>query len=127
VVCAAAGRRKGIVALPDVDDQVLVVLPHGDPATGFVLGALFGAGAPPDTGVAGRAVRRWSLRTPGGHSVVLDDAAGTVCLRNAAGSGVDLGPDRLRVYAATDMVLEAPGKALVIRAATVDFEQATGS
>ena len=127
VVCAAAGRGKGITALPDVDDQVLVVLPHGDPATGFVLGALFGTLAPPDTGVHGGKVRRWSLRTSGGQSVVLDDQERRVRIRNAVGSAVDLGPDRLRIHAATDLVIEAPGRAIVVRAASVDFEQATST
>jgi phage gp45-like len=76
--------------------------------------------------VQGGAVRRWSLRTPGGQTVVLDDEAGRVRIGNAAGSVVELGPDRLRVHATTDIVLEAPGRAVTIRAATVDFVQATG-
>ena len=103
------------------------MLPHGDPATGFVLGALFGTLAPPDTGVHGGKVRRWSLRTSGGQSVVLDDQERRVRIRNAVGSAVDLGPDRLRIHAATDLVIEAPGRAIVVRAASVDFEQATST
>ena len=33
------------------DDRVLVLLVHGDPAQGIVLGGLYGAGGPYDTGI----------------------------------------------------------------------------
>ena len=46
------GSDRGIVALLDVGDHVLVVFPHEDPATGIVVGGLYGTGGPPDLGVA---------------------------------------------------------------------------
>ena len=42
VLSVGAGSGKGLVACPDVDDQVLVLLLHGDPAQGIVLGGLYG-------------------------------------------------------------------------------------
>ena len=124
VVCPGAGKGRGIVALPDVDDTVLVILPHGEPTAGLVLGSLYGTIEPPDTsGIDGGHVGRWSMTTAGGQSIVIDDAGKALRLTNDAGSRVELTPDRLTVHAATDLVIEAPGKQMTIRAATIDFQQ----
>ncbi|MFY1638013.1 phage baseplate assembly protein V [Solwaraspora sp. WMMB335] len=122
VLCPGAGRDKGIVALPDVADSVVVALPHQRPTDGIVLGGVYGMVAPPDTGVDGDAVRRWSVRTPGGQAIVVDDAENRVTVTNRAGSVLELGADRLRLRAATDVVIEAPGKSLTFRADSIDFE-----
>ncbi len=123
VLCPGAGPGKGIVALPEVGDTVLVALPHGGPVDGIVLGGLFGVVVPPDPGVSGGAVRRWSLRTADGQSIAVDDEAHSVRIADRAGSFVELGPDLLRLHAATDLVVEAPGRAVTIRGRTVDFDQ----
>ncbi len=125
VVCPAAGADKGIVALPGVDDTVLVALPHGEPAAGVVLGGLYGTVRPPDSGVIDGAVRRWSLRTPEGLSIILDDAAQQLRVADRTGSFVDLSPELVRVHAeAADLVIEAPGRTLTLRAKAVEFQQA---
>jgi phage protein D/phage baseplate assembly protein gpV len=124
VLCPGAGPDRGLVALPDVGDTVAVALPHQSPAAGVVLGSLYGTVSPPDSGVEGDRVRRWSMRTAGGQSVVVDDAGKRVRVENRAGSYVELGPDRLTVHAATDLVIEAPGQAITIRARSVDFDRA---
>jgi uncharacterized protein involved in type VI secretion and phage assembly len=126
VVCPGAGQGRGIVALPDVGDSVLVLLPHGEPASGLVLGSLFGTAEPPDgAGIDGGRTRRWSLVTAGGQSVVLDDGGRKLRLGNEIGSFVELTPELLTVHAATDLLIEAPGKAMTVRANTIDFQHAT--
>lgn len=125
VVTAGAGGGKGLVALPDVDDRVLLLLPHGDPAAAVVLGGLFGDRAPTEPAVAGGAVRRWSMRTPAGQRVLLDDEAGSVAVANAGGSSVVLGTDRVTVHAATDLVVEAPGRTMTMRADRIELVQAS--
>jgi phage protein D/phage baseplate assembly protein gpV len=141
VLTVGAGADKGLVATPEVDDRVLVLLLHGDPAQGVVLGGLYGSNGPYDTGIEGGKVRRYSLRTPGGQVVRLDDSAGTLRLEDASGgtvelsdhairledangNQVELGRDRVRVHAATDLVLEAPGRSVKVRGSSVDFETA---
>lgn len=125
VVCPAAGPDKGIVALPGIDDTVLVALPHGEPAAGVVLGGLYGTVRPPDSGVVDGAIRRWSLRTPEGLSIVLDDAAQQLRVADRTGSFLDLRPDLVRLHAeAADLVIEAPGRTLTLRAKAVEFQQA---
>lgn len=120
----AAGRDKGFVALPDVDDRVLVLFSHGDLARGVVLGALFGEQPPPDTGVEDARVRRFLLRSPSGHSLCLDDARQELRVQDARGSRLEFTPDTLRLHAVTDLVIEAPGRHLRVRAQQIDFERA---
>lgn len=124
VLCPGAGADRGLVVLPDAGDTVLVGLPGHRPADGVVLGSLYGTVSPPDPGVVSGAVRRWSLRTASGHSIAVDDDAGLVRVENERGSFLELGPDRLRLHAATDLVIEAPGQGITVRARSVDFEQA---
>jgi uncharacterized protein involved in type VI secretion and phage assembly len=106
-----------------VGDRVLVAFAHEDPATGLVVGGLYGTGGPPDPGVADAAVRRFSMRTSGGQWITLDDENQKLRLEDVTGSSVELSPDRVSVHAAVDLTIEAPGRAVVIRANSVDFEQ----
>ncbi|MCI4065776.1 phage baseplate assembly protein V [Micromonospora sp. R77] len=124
VVCPGAGRGKGIVALPDPEDTVLVLLPGGEPTAGIVLGSLFGAVEPYDAGIVDGRARRWSMRTGTGQSIVIDDDGRTLRLATDAGSFVELRPGLTTVHAAGDLVLSAPGRAMVVRARTVDFLRA---
>jgi phage protein D/phage baseplate assembly protein gpV len=123
VVVPGAGGDRGIVALPDVGDHVLVAFAHEDPATGVVVGGLYGTGGPPDPGVADAAVRRFSVRTSGGQWITLDDENKKLRLEDVTGSSVELSPDQVTVHAAVDLTIEAPGRAVLVRAKSVDFEQ----
>ncbi|MGN9917409.1 phage baseplate assembly protein V [Micromonospora palomenae] len=121
VLCPGAGAGKGIVALPDPEDTVLVALPGGEPAAGIVLGSLFGAVEPYDAGIADGRSGRWSVRTGSGQTIVVDDAARSLKLATDAGSFLELTPELTTLHAATDLVLSAPGRAMVVRARSVDF------
>lgn len=41
IVRGASGKERGAVALPEVNDEVVIAFEHGDPRRPFVLGALF--------------------------------------------------------------------------------------
>lgn len=128
VACPGAGPGKGTVALPDVDDTVLIALPHGEPTAGVVLGGLYGTVRPPEPGVVDGRVRRWSTRTPDGLSIMLDDGRQRLRLADRAGSFVELRPELVRLHAeAADLVIEAPGRTLTVRANKIDFQQAAGT
>ncbi|GHF45123.1 phage baseplate assembly protein V [Deinococcus metalli] len=124
VLSLAAGPDRGLMALPDVGDTVLVLLPAGDGSSGVVLGGLYGPSGMPDSGVESGATRRYTLRTAAGQQVVLDAAAGLLRLEDGRGSVVELTPDGLRVHAATRLVLEAPGQEVLIRGQRINFERA---
>ena len=123
VLCAGAGAGKGLVLLPDVGDTVLLLLSEEDPSCGVVVGALYGAHAPPDPGVSGTAVRRFTLLTPGGLKLRFNDENHTLRLEDSLGSYLQLSPGVVRLHAETALELEAPGQALRIEAATIDFRR----
>ncbi|MBW3577852.1 MAG: type IV secretion protein Rhs [Actinobacteria bacterium] len=123
VVLSGAGAGKGLVALPDVDDRVLVALPHGDPARGVVVGGLYGSEPAPDAGVQDGRVRRYTFTTRAGQRIVLDETADRVRVQNAAGSFVELTPDQVRLHAACDLLIEAPGKRITVVADAIDLER----
>ncbi|PWU50699.1 type IV secretion protein Rhs, partial [Micromonospora sp. S4605] len=64
---------------------------------------------------------RWSLRTAGGQSIVVDDAGRRLRLATDGGSWLELTPELATLHAASDLVLSAPGRAMVVRARSVDF------
>jgi phage baseplate assembly protein gpV/phage protein D len=124
VVIAGAGGGKGLVMLPDVGDDVLVLCAQADPTQGIVLGGLYGARQPPGQCVDENSVRHFLMTTSGGQFLRLDDVNGAVVVENRIGSRITLSPDSLIMHAESDLTIEAPGRAIVIRARTVDFEQA---
>ncbi len=123
VVSAGAGSGKGLVMLPEVGDQVLVLAQPDDPTQGIVLGGLHGLKPPPDWGIEAGSIKRFNLFTAGGHKLQFDDTKKTIRIQDAGGSFMELAPGKVLIHANTDLAIEAPGKALVIRAATVDFER----
>ncbi len=123
VLAMGAGKGKGLIMLPGVGDRVLLLFAQGDPAQGVVLGGLAGAHGSPDWGVEGGAARRFSFTTPGGQSVQFNDAGGLARMANAAGSFVELSPGGVRIHAATNLEIAAPGHAVVFRGDTIDFQR----
>lgn len=123
VLLPAAGPDRGLVALPACEDWVLVLLKAGDASQGVVLGGLWGEARPDDAGVIGADTRRMSFRSPGGQRIVLDDKARSVRVEHGNGSFLQLEGDLLTVHAASAMTIEAPGQRLLLRGASIDFEQ----
>lgn len=121
VVTVGAGARRGVAALPDPGDQVLVLLPQGDPSFGLVIGGLYGEHALPQR--ATDTPRGIVLRSGDGQVVHLSGEGGRLHLSNREGSILDLRPGRMRMAAAGDLLIEAPGRTLTIRAAAINFEK----
>lgn len=123
VLSLGAGAQKGLMLLPNAGDRVLLLFSHQEPGQGVVLGGLYGMDGPPDSGVEGNAVQRYTLLTAGGQRLTLDDSTGTFRLETQEGSHLELSPTGVRLHAATDLTIEAPGQAVIIRGKTVDFER----
>jgi phage baseplate assembly protein gpV len=124
VVIGGAGSGKGLIALPDVGDEVLVLFAHGDPGQGMVLGGLYGLTAPPDPGVEGGAIRRYTFVTPGGQRIRLDDDKELIRVEDSTGNSVELSPSGVTIHAAVPFTIDASGQPIVIKGKTVDFETA---
>lgn len=140
VVIPGAGPDKGIVALPDVDDQVLVLLINEDPAQAVVIGGLYGINGPRDDGVDDGEVRRYTFTTPCGQLIKLDDGEKTVRIENSHGDFIRLSPDEVcvgdqrgsrieltsgkcRIHSETDLEIEAPDKTITISGRKINFEK----
>lgn len=123
VLAAGAGAGKGFMATPDTGDQVLALVSAANPATGLVLGSLYGGQGMPDTGIESGAVKRFTMLTPGSQKLVLDDARGQVRVQNQAGSFFEMLPSGATLSAAGDMAIRAPGKRIVIEAAEIEFRR----
>ncbi len=123
VLSAGAGTKKGLMIFPDIGDRVLILLTHEDPGQGVVLGGLYAAEKPPDVGLDGGSIRRYTLLTPGGQRILLDDGQKTLRLENSDGSFYELGEHKVRLHSAVDLEIEAPGQKVVIRGQHIDFER----
>ena len=110
VLCARRRPGKGLVALPDVGDTVVVALPHGVPTPASCSASLYGTLTPPDPGVAGGrgpavvAAHRGRPVDRAGRRGALDPAREPGRQRSSSSR-----PTRSRLHAATDLVLDAPG------------------
>jgi phage protein D len=124
VLTPGAGSGKGFVFLPDVADQVLVLFVGGEVSQGIVLGGLYGANSPGDYGVEGSSIRRFTLATPGGQKIKLDDTGQSIRLENKGGSFLEFSPGKARLHSVVDLEIEAPGRGVVIKGKTIDFRQA---
>ncbi len=131
VAAPVAGGRRGAFLLPDVGDEVLVTLVHGDPRQAVVIGGLWNGAAPaPETlGGAGDRIDRWtlvgkagtriavveeragretiSLTTPGGVRAELTDSAGGRVELEAAGNTVTLDSSGVAIRSAGKVSIEA--------------------
>jgi uncharacterized protein involved in type VI secretion and phage assembly len=99
VAIPGAGPGKGLIALPDTGDTVLVVLLRENPSLGLVLGGLYGQHNAPESGVDLGRVRTYTWITPGNQKIQLDDelAGGLIRLENGAGAYIELNGDRITI------------------------------
>jgi uncharacterized protein involved in type VI secretion and phage assembly len=121
VVIPGAGLEKGLAVLPEVDDEVLIVFPQGDPAYGIVLGGLYGTRKAP--GLVDSGTRPFAFRTGNGQSITLDAEKGLARIETSGGDVLELGPDGAKIHATRDLVIEAPGRKLTVRANAIEFER----
>lgn len=97
VLAPGAGNAKGLTALPDRGDSVLILLLRENPGQGIVLGGLYGRQKPPDCGVAGSRVRRHSWITPGGQTIRLDDDQKGLRLQSSGGAYIELADEKITI------------------------------
>ena len=122
VLSVGAGAQKGVSIMPEPGDDVLVLLPDGDPARGIVLGGLYGTRiAPGERPVVG--ARGFALRTPGGQMLSLSSQDNHIRLETSGGDILEFAPGSSRLSVTRDLTIEAPGRKLTIRADAINFER----
>jgi uncharacterized protein involved in type VI secretion and phage assembly len=112
VASPMAGKGRGLYALPEVDDEVLVGFAHGRLDAPFVLGGLWnGKDKPPESNADGKNDHR-SLTSRSGHVVRLSDKSGEERIEILDKSGknsvvVDTKSNTVTVTADADVVVRA--------------------
>lgn len=124
VISFGAGKDKGLLCQPDQGDTVAVLYAADDPGRGLVLGGVWAEHLPGESaGVTDQAVRRFGLATADGQRLLLDRDGDRLVISNGAGSRVELTADRVLLHAEADLTIAAPGRRLVLRADTIDFQR----
>ncbi len=123
VVADGAGADKGIIALPEVGDTVLVLIVQAFPGQGVVIGGVYSTGSLPDNGIVNGRRQRYTFRTSGGQLIQLDDSAGRLRLQNRDGSLLEMSPGSVRLIAGADLEIAAPGHQIRIVGRQIDFDE----
>lgn len=128
VAAPGVASQRGLVAVPEVDDEVLVAFEHGLADRPYVLGGLWNkVDKPPTLGDKPAQVR--SLVTAAGHEIRLDDTKGSEKIEiRAAGSKSTIVLDKLgtiTVRAEGDLVIESEKGAVKITGRTVEIASKT--
>ncbi len=143
VVIPGAGTDKGIIALPAIDDKVLLIMLHERIEQAIVLGGLYGEDGLPEEIIIDGEVSCYSILTPGGQGLRLNDQQQSVSLFNQSESSLELNKetavistqsgnhitmndDTMIINSQTPLVLQAPGNTITIRASRINFEKANG-
>lgn len=119
-----AGKNRGIFFVPEKDDEVVVSFLDGDPTQPIILGTLYNKKSTvPKTWDAKNNIRKivsknkveiefddekknLTLKTPGGNSILMDDAKG-ITIKDKNGNSIELGSSGITIKSAKDATLKA--------------------
>ncbi len=119
-----AGKNRGIFFVPEKDDEVVVSFLDGDPTQPIILGTLYNKkSTTPHTWDAKNNIRKivsknkveiefddekknLTLKTPGGNSILMDDAKG-ITIKDKNGNSIELGSSGITIKSAKDATLKA--------------------
>ncbi|MGE3074222.1 MAG: VgrG-related protein [Dehalococcoidia bacterium] len=115
VISVGAGKERGLMVLPEVNDEVIVGFVGGDVNYPLVLGGLWnGKDAPPNTGVQNGSVEIREFKTRVGHILRFTDKSGEEKIElidKTAGNSltIDTANKTVTILADQHIVLEAKG------------------
>jgi type VI secretion system secreted protein VgrG len=121
------GKNRGLVVVPEPNDQVLVSFRYNDPDRPFVLGSLFHGKS---GGGGGKGNNTKSLNSKSGHTISLDDGAGITIVDKSGGNIIVIdGTDSISVTSKQKITLSngkssltMDGDTVTITAAHIDIE-----
>ncbi|MBN1641146.1 MAG: VgrG-related protein [Anaerolineae bacterium] len=114
-----AGSGRGLMYLPEINDEVLVAFEHGDVNRPYIVGALWSSqDAPPlpnSKATSGGKVNVRTIVTRSGHTVILDDTDGAeqIVVRDKTGNNeivIDSAENSMSIHVAGDFTVNADGK-----------------
>jgi uncharacterized protein involved in type VI secretion and phage assembly len=111
--------------VPEVGDKVWVAFEHGQPEAPVWLGIWYPDGKVPAEANVSPPVKR-VIRSAAGHVVILDDTAGSekLILKDKSGNSIELSGSGVLIKCAQNLTIDASGKDIVIKANSVDIQQA---
>jgi phage protein D/phage baseplate assembly protein gpV len=132
VVQVGAGGKRGLLVLPEVDDEVLVGFEQGDIRWPYVLGGLYnGVDKPKDDSKlidssAGKVDRRWFM-SRNGHIVSFDDGTGGGGILIETGDAkqvlsLNAASTRIHISSRGDIVIEGTGKVTIRSGSDLSIE-----
>ncbi len=146
VAAPFAGNDRGAFFLPDVDDEVFVMLVQGDPRYPVIVGGLWNGAASPPAEIESGGVNRYKrikskngivvtlddqqgqetlkLETPGGQKLTLKDGPGSVTIEDANGNSIKLEAAGITIQAAAKVKVEAAQVEVSAGMVTVDSAMA---
>jgi uncharacterized protein involved in type VI secretion and phage assembly len=122
-----AGATRGLFAVPEIDDEVLVAFEHGDASRPYIIGGLWnGKDKPPRSdAVQGGKVQQRIFKTRAGHSITLSDQDGAGKIEIKSGKHTitldDKGVGKVTITSGGDLELKAAGGKLSIGAAGMEL------
>ena len=109
------GKNRGLVVIPEPDDQVLICFRYNDPDRPFVMGSMFHGKS---GGGGGQGNNTKSLNSKSGHTITLDDGAGITIVDKSGGNKIVIdGTNKITVTASDKIVLECGGSSITMDAA----------
>jgi type VI secretion system secreted protein VgrG len=114
------GKNRGLVVIPEPDDQVLICFRYNDADRPFVMGSLFHGKS---GGGGGQSNNTKSLNSKSGHTITLDDGAGITIVDKSGGNKIVIdGTNKITVTASDKIVLECGASSITMDAAgTIDI------
>ena len=148
LVAPTAGKDRGFLAIPEVNDEVLIAFENGDQDRPYVLGALWSSVDPPPNGTAtvinSGSVDQRLWRSRAGHLFIFDDTGGKESIQIIDKTGnnhiiitssdnkleVQLDGDievtsktgRISVTAEQDIAIESKSGKVSVKGVTTEFE-----
>ncbi len=127
VVSFMAGKERGALFLPEVDDEVLVAFEGGDINRPYILGSLWnGKDLPPENNSSGKNNLRM-IKSRSGHLIKLDDSDGKEKVEIIDKSGknmitIDTKENKITIDSSQDMELLAKKGKLTIEAKEIEIK-----
>jgi len=115
-----AGAQRGLMFVPEVNDEVLVAFEHGNASSPYIVGALYNSKdrppkAPAGQAVVGGKVNQLIVRSRTGHVIVLDDTPGkeNIIIQDKTGKNsitIDSVKNSMDIKVQGDLTIDAGGK-----------------
>ena len=133
VATLMAGKDRGSLFLPEVDDEVVVAFEHGDLRRPYIIGALWnGVDTPPKELVNDGKNNLRLIKSRSGHLIKLDDTEGGEKIQVIDKSGknsivIDTKENTITITSDKDVVLKASGGKISLQAKNIELKSTSAT